>query len=290
VRFGGGVGDGDGAEEAEEEEEEVFTWNKVTTLVSNLILGPLAVAHAGTMRVRSSATGAVWPLRFRDALPPSGGGGKDAMASSSASSGAGAVVRGALEPGGAVIAGTWWGSLTLEVPPPDGAAGAAAVTAQPLPPQHAAQLWRRSGALADGRAGDEYRWSAFAAGLNELPPAAAATSPAAPASGDASSAQLLLDVCPTDSRLRPDQRLLEQGRYGEANAAKQRLEERQRAARQRRTAPPPPRWFRPAPPPLGAAAQQGGGGGEELWYEFTGGYWEAHAARQGWGDAPRIFD
>jgi hypothetical protein len=285
VRFGGGGGD-----DGEEEEEEVFTWNKVTTLVSNLILGPLAVAHAGTMRVRSSATGAVWPLRFKDSLPPASAtiGGKDAASSSSsfASSGAGVVVHGALEPGGAVIAGSWWGGLTLEVPPPSAAGGGGGTASA----QHVTQLWRRSGAPADGRAGEEYHWSAFASGLNELPPpSAAATSLAAPAaSGDAASLDL---VCPTDSRLRPDQRLLELGRYAEANAAKQRLEERQRSARQRRTAPPPPRWFRPAPPPLGATAQQGGGGaGDELWFEFTGGYWEAHAARQGWGDVPRIFE
>lgn len=44
------------------------------------------------------------------------------------------------------------------------------------------------------------------------------------------------DVCLTDSRLRPDQRLMEAGRWDEANAEKQRLEEKQRATRRRRDA------------------------------------------------------
>lgn len=43
-------------------------------------------------------------------------------------------------------------------------------------------------------------------------------------------------VCVTDSRLRPDQRLMEAGRWDEANAEKQRLEEKQRATRRRREA------------------------------------------------------
>lgn len=41
-------------------------------------------------------------------------------------------------------------------------------------------------------------------------------------------------VAPTDSRLRPDQRLMEDGRWDEANVEKQRLEEKQRTARRER--------------------------------------------------------
>ncbi|TFJ95645.1 zinc finger CCCH domain-containing protein 11A [Platysternon megacephalum] len=43
-------------------------------------------------------------------------------------------------------------------------------------------------------------------------------------------------VAPTDSRLRPDQRLMENGKWDEANVEKQRLEEKQRAVRRRREA------------------------------------------------------
>lgn len=41
-------------------------------------------------------------------------------------------------------------------------------------------------------------------------------------------------IAPTDSRLRPDQRLMEEGKWQEANAIKQQLEEKQRASRRQR--------------------------------------------------------
>ena len=41
-------------------------------------------------------------------------------------------------------------------------------------------------------------------------------------------------VAPTDSRLRPDQRLMEEGKWDEANEEKLRLEEKQRTARRQR--------------------------------------------------------
>lgn len=41
-------------------------------------------------------------------------------------------------------------------------------------------------------------------------------------------------VAPTDSRRRPDQRLMEEGHWDEANAEKQRLEEKQRTVRRER--------------------------------------------------------
>ncbi len=41
-------------------------------------------------------------------------------------------------------------------------------------------------------------------------------------------------VAPTDSRLRPDQRLMEEGEWDEANREKVRLEEKQRATRRTR--------------------------------------------------------
>lgn len=45
---------------------------------------------------------------------------------------------------------------------------------------------------------------------------------------------------PTDCRLRPDQRALEDGRYGDADTEKQRLEHKQRQARKVPLSPPPP--------------------------------------------------
>jgi len=79
-------------------------------------------------------------------------------------------------------------------------------------------------------------------------------------------------VCPTDCRLRPDQRAFEMGRYEDANELKMRQEERQRATRRAREegrAPPHrPRWFR---------AETDGDTGERVWAPVRAGdrleYW-----------------
>ncbi|XP_040475347.1 oxysterol-binding protein 2 [Ursus maritimus] len=97
-------------------------------------------------------------------------------------------------------------------------------------------------------------------------------------------------VAPTDSRLRPDQRLMEKGHWDEANTEKQRLEEKQRLSRRRRL----------------EACSRGCGTEEEkeadvympLWFEkrldpltgetacmYKGGYWEAKE-RQDWHMCP----
>ncbi|XP_031526106.2 oxysterol-binding protein 2 isoform X2 [Vicugna pacos] len=100
-------------------------------------------------------------------------------------------------------------------------------------------------------------------------------------------------VAPTDSRLRPDQRLMEKGHWDEANTEKQRLEEKQRLNRRRRL----------------EACARGCGAEEEkeaevympLWFEkrldpltgetacmYKGGYWEAKE-KQDWHMCPNIF-
>ncbi|XP_016157599.1 PREDICTED: LOW QUALITY PROTEIN: oxysterol-binding protein 2, partial [Ficedula albicollis] len=96
---------------------------------------------------------------------------------------------------------------------------------------------------------------------------------------------------PTSGRLRPDQRLMESGRWDEANAEKQRLEEKQRAVRRRREAEAvealeegkdyegySPLWFERR-----ADALTG-----ELLCVYKGGYWEAKD-RQDWSVCPDIF-
>ncbi|XP_006869316.1 PREDICTED: oxysterol-binding protein 2 isoform X1 [Chrysochloris asiatica] len=102
-------------------------------------------------------------------------------------------------------------------------------------------------------------------------------------------------VAPTDSRLRPDQRLMEKGQWDEANVEKQRLEEKQRLSRRRR---------------LEANARGNSLNADEekeaevyspLWFEkrldpltgetacvYKGGYWEAKE-RQDWHMCPNIF-
>ncbi|XP_024010109.1 oxysterol-binding protein-related protein 2B isoform X3 [Eutrema salsugineum] len=101
-----------------------------------------------------------------------------------------------------------------------------------------------------------YNLTSFAITLNELTPGLEEKLP------------------PTDSRLRPDQRHLENGEYEKANEEKQRLERRQRMSRKIQESGWRPRWFEPQ--------------GESESYKYTGGYWEAREERS-WDDCPNIF-
>ncbi|KAM6986880.1 oxysterol-binding protein 2 [Aplochiton taeniatus] len=98
-------------------------------------------------------------------------------------------------------------------------------------------------------------------------------------------------VAPTDSRLRPDQRLMEEGLWDEANAQKQRIEERQRLDRRRREALAThaleegqenevyqPQWFERRTDNVTGESS----------YVYRGGYWEAKE-RMDWSQCPEIF-
>nr|KAF6466848.1 oxysterol binding protein [Rousettus aegyptiacus] len=98
-------------------------------------------------------------------------------------------------------------------------------------------------------------------------------------------------TAPTDSRLRPDQRLMENGRWDEANAEKQRLEEKQRLSRKKREAeavkatedgtpydPYKALWFERKQDPVT----------KELTHIYRGGYWECKE-KQDWNSCPDIF-
>ena len=82
---------------------------------------------------------------------------------------------------------------------------------------------------------------------SEKPPAPFNLTPFAITLNDCPDDTLRPYVCPTDCRLRPDQRAFELGKYERANELKQKQEEFQRAVRKAREegrAPPHrPRWF-----------------------------------------------
>ncbi|KAL7128401.1 hypothetical protein ABFS83_14G314400 [Erythranthe nasuta] len=114
-------------------------------------------------------------------------------------------------------------------------------------------LWKRS---KPPKFTTRYNLTRFAITLNELIPG------------------LKEKLPPTDSRLRPDQRCLENGEYEMANAEKLRLEQRQRQARQMQESGWKPQWF----------AKENGSDT----YRYIGGYWEAR--EQGnWEECPDIF-
>jgi hypothetical protein len=90
-------------------------------------------------------------------------------------------------------------------------------------------------------------------------------------------------VAPTDSRLRPDQRALEDGDLDSAEALKARLEERQRARRrvlEEHGEEYHPRWFTKVEDGEGVGLD-----GEEVWRLKSGkeGYWECREKGE-WGD------
>lgn len=72
--------------------------------------------------------------------------------------------------------------------------------------------WKKIGSLYSDDSEKYYNFTELACQLNELEEG----------------------IAPTDSRFRPDQRLMENGHWDEANAEKLRLEEKQRACRRAR--------------------------------------------------------
>lgn len=122
-------------------------------------------------------------------------------------------------------------------------------------------LWRPEG-FPPAAAQKLYGFTAFAVGLNDVH-------------------EELRGVLPrTDSRLRPDQRLFEQGLIDQAEAEKARLENKQREARKEgREAKA--RWF-------GPEDDRTRGDGGKTWV-YKGGYWEARERRAWPADLPDIF-
>jgi hypothetical protein len=114
-------------------------------------------------------------------------------------------------------------------------------------------LWKRS---KPPKFPTRYNFTSFAITLNELTPG------------------LKEKLPPTDSRLRPDQRCLENGEYERANAEKLRLEQRQRQARKMQESGWKPRWFA-----KDKATDT---------YRYLGGYWESRE-NCSWEGCPDIF-
>lgn len=123
-------------------------------------------------------------------------------------------------------------------------------------------LWRRR--PLPQSASVMYKFSTFAMSLNELSP------------------ELRARLAPTDSRLRPDQRAMEEGDFEAANKLKVQLEERQRATRKMLEAQglclPPPRWF----------AKASDANTESVYWKFNDQYWECRSSAE-WPNVPSIF-
>lgn len=217
---------------------EHYSWKKVTTCVQNLIVGTPWIDNYGDMIITNHRTGESCQLTFK----ARGWRGKDAY-----------EIRGfALDARGAQIwevAGRWNERLVArragkgngdDLGSDAAAAGAIQVSddgthgksrsgggshAGSLSPKQVLSLWKRDPVPSNPT---PFNLTPFAMTLNDCPE------------------ELKKQLCPTDSRLRPDQRAMENGEFDVANTEKQRLEEKQRAKR-RLLAPGhehQPRWFK----------------------------------------------
>ncbi|KAM3874540.1 oxysterol-binding protein 2 isoform 2-T2 [Diretmus argenteus] len=236
-----------------------YVWSKVTSTVHNIIVGKLWIDQSGEIEIVNNTTKDTCHLKFS----PYSYFSRDAPRK----------VTGVVEDreGTAyyILSGTWDDKMESAkiVDSSQGCGGSEGkqkTVYQTLPPK---LLWKKY-PLPDNSENMHF-FSFFALTLNEPEE----------------------DVAPTDSRLRPDQQLMEAGLWDEANVQKQRLEERQRLDRKKREAE------------ASQALEEGHNieGHQPLWFEkrtddatgestyvYRGGYWESKE-RQDWSQCPEVF-
>ncbi|XVE95415.1 hypothetical protein REPUB_Repub02eG0095100 [Reevesia pubescens] len=217
------------------EDGEVFKWSKVTTSIYNLILGKLYCDHYGTMRIEGNCEYSC-KLKFKE----------QSIIDRNPHQVHG-IVQDRNGKTMATLLGKWDESMHYV----NGDCSAKGKGQESLSEHHL--LWKRS---KPPNYPTRYDLTRFAITLNELTPG------------------LKEKLPPTDSRLRPDQRYLENGEYEMANSEKLRLEQRQRQARKMQERGWKPRWF---------AKDK-----NSDTYRYIGGYWEAREQGK-WDLCPDIF-
>jgi len=140
-----------------------------------------------------------------------------------------------------ILNGQWDDSFEAQAVPSDGSTGTSKV------------IWRKRQPPSDSEL--YYNFTIFVSQLNEME----------------------AGIAPTDSRLRPDQRLMENGDWDASNREKLRLEEQQREKR-RRGEDVKPLWF---------AAERDEETGLTV-HKYKGNYWPCKA-KQDWSKCPSIF-
>ncbi|KAJ3671745.1 hypothetical protein LUZ60_007824 [Juncus effusus] len=217
------------------EDGESFQWSKVTTSIYNIIIGKIYCDHYGTMRIKGSGKYSC-KIKFKE----------QSIIDRNPHQVHGFVQDNQTGQKVAMLIGKWDEALYYVLGDP---------TTKPQnydPMSEAVLIWERDKSTAQTR----YNFSPFAISLNELRERERERLP------------------PTDSRLRPDQRFLENGEYEMANLEKLRLEQLQRQARRLQEKGWQPRWFRKDR--------------EDECYRYIGGYWETREKGK-WDGIPNIF-
>ncbi|CAK8568008.1 unnamed protein product [Lathyrus sativus] len=214
---------------------EVFYWSKVTTSIYNLILGKLYCDHYGTMNIEGNREYSC-KVKFKE----------QSIIDRNPHQVQG-IVEDKNGKTAATIFGKWDESLHYIIGAYSGKGKRSNVSSKPQ------MLWKRN-QLPEQQT--RYNFTEFALTLNEITPG------------------LKEKLPPTDSRLRPDQRCLENGEYEMANSEKLRLEKRQRQARNMQETGWKPRWF---------AKEK-----NSKTYRYIGGYWETRE-KGTWDNCLDIF-
>lgn len=227
--------------------EEIYSWKKVTTTVIGIITGNPTIDNWGPMEIKNWNTGEECSLDFR--------------ARGWKASSAYHVVGKVIDRGGVTkwsIGGRWNDKIYAretegyedenlgEGKPSKGA-------------NQAILVWK----AIERPVGIPFNLTAFAVTFNDDNPA------------------LTSNVAPTDSRLRPDQRAMEDGEYDKAAEEKNRVEEKQRASRRAREAAGEefkPKWFKQTKHPVT----------KEPYWEFSGDYWKKRQNKD-WSGVEEIF-
>lgn len=230
-----------------------YTWRKVKTVVHNIVIGKLWIDQTGEMEIINHKTGDKCHMKFE---PYSYFGGIAKKVT-------GTIIT-SDEKVEFVLNGTW--DTKLEASKVIGESRLKGKSSLEVGPSRT--LWKVT--PLDPEAENYYNFSRFACELNEEE----------------------VGVAPTDSRLRPDQRMMENGEWDAANDEKVRLEEKQRAARRQKELEAEqaasegltpetyqPIWFHKV------TDEQNGG---KLIHVYRGGYWDSKQ-KQEWSKCPDIF-
>jgi hypothetical protein len=234
-----------------------YTWRKVTTTVHNIIVGRLWIDNYGEMGIENHKTGDKCHLKY---IPYSYFSRETPRKVTGFVSDQSGTVRW-------VVQATWDEHAEIAKVISQSSADRSSNGKPVFETLNPLMIWKRNPPLPSCE--EFYNYTKLAVELNEPEPG----------------------VAPSDSRLRPDQRRMEEGDFDAANSEKQRLEEKQRTARRQREAETEQAIQEGRPykayEPVWFSKQKDQWTGN-LIHMYTGQYWDSKTKRD-WARCPDIF-